>query len=44
VGCPVSGALQIFDALTMDVIANINQYENIGFGNSWSVLSLENDI
>ena len=44
VGCPASGALQIFDAFSMDVIANINQYQNVGFGNSWSVLSLENDL
>lgn len=40
VGCPASGAIQIFDALSMDVIANITEYENIGFGSSWSVLSL----
>ena len=40
VGCPETGALQIFDAFSMDVIANITEYENIGFGSSWSVLSL----
>ena len=39
-GCPETGALQIFDAFSMDVIANITEYENIGFGRSWSVLSL----
>jgi len=40
VGCPESGAIQIFDAFSMDVIANITEYEKIGFGISWSVLSL----
>jgi len=40
VGCPESGAIQIFEAFTMDVIANITQYENLGFDSFWSVLSL----
>ena len=40
VGCPESGAIQIFEAFTMDVIANITEYENLGFDSSWSVFSL----